>query len=118
MSRSILLLNNNCRFPFDWKNPKGFLVAFAVEYILELNMLFFSICALCFGIGFYILIAAFTNDLKNDLTSFMAYSKSKRNRIRILKQLISFIQFQSVVQRFDLGKTRFFRIEQTFRFAS
>lgn len=92
------------RFPFDWKNPTGYLIAFIMEYILILNLLFFIICALCHGIGIYILIQSLTDDVKTDLKTFIALSKSKRNHVKLLKQLTAFVQFQTIVQKFVLKR--------------
>lgn len=63
----VFVMHLNSRFPFDWGNPHGYLMAFILIYITQLNWIFFVRCSLCFGIGVYMFIIALTKDITADL---------------------------------------------------
>lgn len=63
----VFVMHLNSRFPFDWGIPHGYLMAFILIYITQLNWIFFVRCSLCFGIGVYMFIIALTKDITADL---------------------------------------------------
>lgn len=92
------------RLPFDWKTPIGYLFAFIVIAILQMNVVFFMLCCLSTGIGIYLFTTSFTQDIENDLTTFSddVKSKGKQSTKKHFMLLIDFVQFHSKVKRFDL----------------
>lgn len=86
------------RFPFDWKNPLGYLVAFILICIINLNIVIFMMCNLCLGIEVYALITSFTKDIKYELSAF---SRMARSELNLSKRLFGIVHFHSTVKRFD-----------------
>lgn len=89
----------NRRFPFEWKSPRGFALAFALSYVWSVNVLYFLVCAFCMGIGFYLFSAALTKDAKNALTAFGVWLKSEPNPLPLSKQFFDLIQFHAILKR-------------------
>lgn len=96
------------RFPFDWKNPLGYLVAFILICIINLNIVIFMMCNLCLGIEVYALITSFTKDIKYELSAF---SRMARSELNLSKRLFGIVHFHSTVKRFD--KSNFDYIPRT-----
>lgn len=88
------------RFPFDWRNPRGYLAAFTLSYVLEVNVIFFLVCNICTGIGFFIFAMSLTKDVKNDFLKFGVWMKSEPNPTLLSKQLFDLIQFHSLMKRY------------------
>lgn len=82
------------RFPFDWKNPLGYLVAFILICIINLNIVIFMMCNLCLGIEVYALITSFTKDIKYELSAF---SRMARSELNLSKRLFGIVHFHSTV---------------------
>lgn len=86
------------RFPFDMKNPIGYLLAFILLYILHINLLYFATCAFVIGVGIYMLVISVTKDLKNIVITFRDCVKTEPNPLLLSKHLFDFIQFHSNVK--------------------
>lgn len=90
------------RFPFNWKNPYGYLIAFALQYIMVLNLHFFVACAVSTGIGIYLWASTFTLDIKNHIrivNDIVNLGNSDDNHLRLSKQLYETIEFFTVVKQ-------------------
>lgn len=87
------------RFPLDWRNPHGYLLAFTLSYVIELNVIFFLVCNICTGVGFYIFSMSLTEDVKDDFWAFGVWIKSEPNPTLLSKQLFDLIQFLSLMKR-------------------
>lgn len=74
-------------------------MAFTVSYVLQLNMLYFLICDLSIGIGFYMFETALTKEIKADFTALGVCLKSEPNPLLLLKQLSDSIQFHAIMKR-------------------
>lgn len=83
------------RFPFNSKNPIGFLFALAIQYIMLLNIFYFGSCLMCTGIGCYLFGSLLANDIKGYLYSINQSIKDGRHSIQIFKQLSKFFRFHS-----------------------
>lgn len=59
----------NPRFPFDWKNPSAYLVAFAVEHFLITCASISAVLTTNFVVGIGLIIIAMAKDVKTDLGS-------------------------------------------------
>lgn len=92
-------LSFNWRFPFNWKNPTGYLLAFILMYILYMHFFYFLTSCFLFGCGVYILITALTKDIKNKLKAFSDIVGSKRKKKMNPKRIVGFIEFHSSVKR-------------------
>lgn len=85
------------RFPFDWKNPFGYLIAVITEYMIVMSSVLTAGSALTCGIGFYLFIIAMSKNIKANLRS-MDRKADRKRRNHILKQLIEFLAFHSRVK--------------------
>lgn len=102
---SYFLHKKSRRFPFDWQNPTGFLAAFLLIYIFQLNVMVLITYGLAFEICLYKLITSFTEDIKSDLFALNEIVKSGLHPAKLFKQLFEFIEFHSAVKRFKLKRT-------------
>lgn len=93
------ILKNFHRFPFDWKNPAGYLLAFILVYILHLTTTHFTMFPISIGIAGFRFINALTKDVKNDVIAFRDRLKSEPNPMILAKQFFNFIQFHSDTKR-------------------
>lgn len=84
-----------CWFPFNWKNPFGYLVACALQYILIRYLFIFVVFCVYFEIGFYFLLVSIADDIKRCIKSLNQNAKSKRKRLKLSKEFGDFIQFHS-----------------------
>lgn len=89
----------NQRFPFDWKNPIGFLVATVFEYMTMTCEYTFVSCSFTFGFGNFFFIVSATQDLKNNLKSINELAVVQNNRRQTLKRISEFIRFHSSLKR-------------------
>lgn len=96
--KSIFLFNICiiCRYPFDWKNPTGYLAACFIQYVGLVHLFYFIAFCICLQIGVYLWVTAFHKNLKRDLKLFNQRAKSQDNRTEILiGQFHDLIQFHS-----------------------
>ena len=87
------------RYPFNWRNPITYFVAISYQYYTAIYLFRFVACLISFGLGIFLFAISATNDIKNDLKLMNDKAKTKRNRVRILKCLSSFVQFHSAVKK-------------------
>lgn len=90
------------RFPFDYRNPIGYLFAFFLQYIALLNLFFYVCCMACIGIGFFMFIISITKDIKNNLRSINEHLKksmSEHEKSEISTQFLDTIQFHAVAKQ-------------------
>lgn len=85
------------RFPFDWKNPTGYLIAATMQFIMISYNLFYVACTTSLCVGTSLFLISVVNDLKShtDLINNSAKSK-KENRLQTLKLLSEFIDIHSI----------------------
>ena len=89
------------RFPFDWKNPLGFLLATSLEFV----MLFFSsrylACFLILGFGMFMYGLSFAKDMIAELHSINKWAKAKKSETNILKRLIEIVIMHTDMKRWN-----------------
>lgn len=86
------------RFPFNYRNPIGYLFAFALQYIALMNLFFYVCCMACIGIGFFMFIISIAKDIKNNLKSIneqLTKSMAEDKISEISKQFSKTIQFHA-----------------------
>lgn len=98
-----ILLRKISRLPFDWKSPIGYFIAFIMICPIALVFVTLGVYYFTYGIGFYILITSFVEDIKNDLSAFSEMVQLKRNQQKLTKHFFEAIQFQSKVKRFKFN---------------
>lgn len=78
------------RFPFDPKNPIGYLIAVVLEYITLAYEYFVIACTLSLGIGAYWIATSATKDIqKHILHSINETARENGNQLSELKNLLS-----------------------------
>lgn len=92
-----------CRFPFNAKNPFGFLIALALQYIMFSYAAKIAAGVLALAIGLYLYTIAMSKCVKQNLIamsqSFRSKSQSKTARPFIRDQFIEYIKCYSSVRR-------------------
>lgn len=87
------------RFPFDRKNPIGYLAAVSLQFIMSTYGFALVANMSCFGIGCYFFALTLTDDLKNILKSINKISKIKKKRSEIAAKLTEFIKIHSMAKQ-------------------
>lgn len=77
----------------------GYLVAFAVQFVICDYFFLVTACAVPMGFGVFMLMALLIDDLKFNLSSINKYVKSKRERSKLATYLTDTIHFHSVVKQ-------------------
>lgn len=87
------------RFPFDWKNPVGYVFAFIVEYSIA-SSLFWCIGSMAiFGIESYLISVAITNDVESNLRLIIESAKSRKNHSKTMALIKEFIETYSTFKQ-------------------
>lgn len=87
------------RFPFEWRNPIGYLAVVASEYVVIVYIMKFVFSVLFFAMGNFMLAASATKCLKDELKLINENAASKRKRVLTLKLLTSFIRNHSTLKQ-------------------
>lgn len=99
----ILTSNSPLRFPFDWKNPLGYLVAVILQYVAISYCLVFVFDVAFFGIGYCLCFTSIiTKIVKKDLKIINENAASDTNRWLTINLIIEFIQSHSSLKRLDM----------------
>lgn len=98
------LLLNFClllkRFPFDSSNPIGYLIAFAIEYIMLACQYFAVACTLGLGIGAFSFATATIKEIQRIAPTFNDEAKANVNLSNKLKAFMSeFIDGHGTVKK-------------------
>lgn len=80
------------RYPFEWRNPIGYLIAIIQQYIVTYFCCYFSTLLLCVMIKSLWIFISMARDTKYILMTFNPLNK---NRIEILKRISEFTQLHS-----------------------
>lgn len=89
----------NSRFPVDWLQPLGFLVAVAVQCTIVAYFFLFVACMTCIGVESYIFAVSVTEDIKSLLKCMNRFSKPKKHQSKIKQQLFVYIRTHSTVKQ-------------------
>lgn len=99
---------NSFRFPFDWKNPRGYLIAWILLYILQGNTIHFLTCCFNNGVGVYMLTMSLNKEIKNDFCAFMTLVKRDPDPMMFFNPLYDLIEFQSRLKLYERNQTKSF----------
>lgn len=92
------------RFPFNYKNPLGYIFAFLVTYAIIFYMIFFGVARISFMLKTFWNFVSLAKDLKTDLVSI---ESSTENRPTTMKQFNKFIQFHTNVKQLSFNTDTF-----------
>lgn len=95
----IFRFSNNKRYPFDWKNPIGYGIAMAFEFLSGWCTFFVALAILKFAIGIYLFVFSMVEDIKCDLESINRNAKFKKTRVEVVQQFSGIVQFHSKVMQ-------------------
>lgn len=87
------------RYPFDWRNPFGYSIAFTLQYITLAYVFQFIALIASMGIGVFLLTISMVKDLKY---TAKALNKFNKNKSLSLEQFYEFIQYYSIVKQLSL----------------
>lgn len=96
--RLFFLFFNFHRLPFDWKNPFGYLAAFALQYCGQSFLLFGFANGASAAIGAYMFIISMINDIEISLKLIGKSVKSK-DQMEMLKTFVDTVQFHGIVKQ-------------------
>lgn len=94
-----ILFDFNWRYPFDWKTPKGYLCAFALQYIIVIKGFAFGACCALFAIGSFMYLIMATKIAKSIVNSMNEAAKIKKNRPKVIHHLTDFMIFHGTMKR-------------------
>lgn len=87
-----------CRYPFDWQNPTGYFIAFTLQYIALVYLVFFTVCSGTIGIASYMFVSTMIGDIKNNYQVMNECVKSKENHSDLSYQFHGTLQFHSTTK--------------------
>lgn len=82
--------NDDWRYPFDWKNPFGYLIATALEYLGILVASFTMASVVHFHIGADIMLFSLTKDVNHELMRMNEKARAAEDRRELINELIPF----------------------------
>lgn len=89
------MFSKTYRFPFDSKQPFGYIVGFTFQSLLALYLCKISAVFTAIGLGIFLLTLSVAEDINDDLISINKNAKNKKKRVLALKQLNEFVQYHS-----------------------
>lgn len=83
------------RFPFDWRNPYGYLAAVLIQCVATLYLFLFATCTLPIAFGVYMLSRTIAKDLMICINSINDRAQMKGNEVAIIKQFFKILEMHS-----------------------
>lgn len=80
-------------YPFDWKNPKGYLIAISIQFVVISIILYAFLCMLILQVEALLMTISMAKDIKYSL--YAINKKSKANRANIVEPFTEVVQFHS-----------------------
>lgn len=87
------------RYPHDWKNPTGYLVAISIQYALGFYPLQYIGSFMCLGFGSFMFSHLFNRILKDELNAINEMTNDKRSRKNMSKKFSEFIRKHGAAQQ-------------------
>lgn len=86
---------SNWRFPFDWNNPIGYVVALFIEYITVVAATVIALAIVTPIIASCIMIISLTKEVKYSVREIRKCVASKENRLKVNDLFPGLIEFHS-----------------------
>lgn len=86
-------------FPFEWKNPNGYLIVLIWQGVGILIILRFLACLAPLAFAFFIIAFTGTKDWKNYLQTLEKMAENKQSKADIFKQITEFFRSHSGVKQ-------------------
>lgn len=90
------------RFPFDWKNPIGYLIAIAIEYVMAWYLLVIGAVLIPLAIGSYLYLMALSKCVKGALFAVSQCTNGTKTNQEILERIIEYAELYSRVKQLSL----------------
>lgn len=103
------------RFPFNWKNPIGYLFACSMEYIFISNICFAALYSTTFGVGSVFMLVWMNKDVKRDFSSINKAFTVKKNQMEFTKRFTEIIQFYFDTKQFSSNVNYFGSLSRRLR---
>lgn len=87
------------RFPFDWKNPIGYLIAVTLQYIMIMYMFFVISSMLSLGIGAFMFSVKAVDDVKMCMKSVNECAIVKGKQSKAFKRIAGYIQLHAYLKQ-------------------
>lgn len=86
------------RFPFDWKHPVLYLIAFTVVFSIVYYVAIIARANISYFASVCCILLAFINDLKEEVITLNAIGKDEESHIKLEEKLSDFIEFHVIVK--------------------
>lgn len=83
------------RFPFNWHNPIGYIIALSIEYITVISATVIALGIVTPVIASCIMIIALAKEVKHSVKEIRKHVKSKKYRMNVTKLFPELIEFYS-----------------------
>lgn len=83
-------------FPFEWRHPIGYLLAFIIEFIVIYYAIMFCSVFVCFPFGTCHFMATFAIDIKMELNTLNELNEG--DEVKLLEKLYSIIEFHAIAK--------------------
>lgn len=93
------------RFPFDWKNPVGFLIAISIQYTMFKYGSRICTCFFALSIGSQLYAIALSKAIKGSLLSINQNNQAKSDEPILLEQINEFIELHSNAQQLSKNES-------------
>lgn len=83
------------------KNPFGYTIAVALEYLFTTNIWIPALCLLSFAFGTCLTLISLTEDIKCDVDGLNASARAKDDKLKIATKFFQLIEFHSDARQFS-----------------
>lgn len=90
-----LLVCEMFRFPFDWKNPIGYLISVSWNSIVIFVLFRFLTCMVPLALGAYLFVFSVNNDWEHVIRTLGKRKATKPSKVNIFKRVTEFIRSHS-----------------------
>lgn len=104
---------NNWRYPFDWRNPFGYLIAAALEYLGHLVASITMASVVHFHIGSDVIFFWLTKDVKHDFTHINEKARAAESDRELINEFNALIPFHSNAIELSKANSIMFSISST-----
>lgn len=87
------------RFPFDWKNPLGYLVAVYLQHAMIKYMFILISLLTSLGSGAFMFCLTALDDITDCLKSVNGYAKTKGKQSKAIERIAQYIQLHSDIKQ-------------------
>lgn len=87
----------NERFPFEWKNPRGYVIAVIIDTVIGMHLFTLIASIASLGIGSYLLAIVATSEIRKGLDLINKNLKTESERPRAMQRISQFVHWHSIL---------------------